>query len=74
MAAGVKLRSRQAVRLRAQGFTRDDSPGEDECGVRGWALVIKSSERPAVARYADDAIVDFAYTGNPLGYLFRFVA
>src|SRR5271170_6936839 len=32
MAAGVKARSREAVRLRAQGLTRDDSPGEDECG------------------------------------------
>jgi hypothetical protein len=27
---GVKLRSREAVHLWAQGFTRDDSPGEDE--------------------------------------------
>jgi hypothetical protein len=26
MAAGVKPRSREAVRLFAQGFTRDDSP------------------------------------------------
>jgi hypothetical protein len=30
MAAGVKLRSREAVCLLAQGFTGDDSPGEDE--------------------------------------------
>jgi hypothetical protein len=30
VAAGVKPRSRGAVRLFAQGFTRDDSPGEDE--------------------------------------------
>jgi hypothetical protein len=34
----------------------------------GWFEIL-----PA-ARHADDAIVDFAYTGNPLGYLFRFVA
>jgi hypothetical protein len=31
MAAWVKLRSREAVRLLAQGFTRDGSPGENEC-------------------------------------------
>jgi hypothetical protein len=30
MAAGVKPRSREAVRPLAQGFTRDDSPGENE--------------------------------------------
>ena len=30
MAAGGKPRSREAVRVFAQGFTRDDSPGEDE--------------------------------------------
>jgi hypothetical protein len=35
MAAGVKPRSREAVRVFAQGFTRDDSPGEDECRVLG---------------------------------------
>jgi hypothetical protein len=33
MAAGVKPRSREAVRVFAQGFTRDESPGEDECRV-----------------------------------------
>jgi hypothetical protein len=44
MAAGVKPRSREAVRVSAQGFTRDGSPGEDECGVlggwvgRGWVV------------------------------------
>jgi hypothetical protein len=31
MAAGVKPRSREAVRHLAQGFTRDDSPGDN-----GW--------------------------------------
>jgi hypothetical protein len=31
MAERVKPRSREAVRVFAQGFTRDDSPGEDEC-------------------------------------------
>jgi plasmid stabilization system protein ParE len=31
MAAGVKPRSREAVRLFPQGFTRDDCPGENEC-------------------------------------------
>jgi hypothetical protein len=30
MAVGVKPRSREAVRLWAQGFTRDDRPGENE--------------------------------------------
>jgi hypothetical protein len=30
MAAGVKPRSREAVRHLGQGFTRDDSPGENE--------------------------------------------
>jgi hypothetical protein len=30
MAERVKPRSREAVRLMAQGFTRDDGPGEDE--------------------------------------------
>jgi len=47
MAAGVKPRSREAVRVFAQGFTRDDSPGEDGCGAEktnpsrlpiGWGL------------------------------------
>jgi hypothetical protein len=33
MAARVK--SREAVRHFPQGFTRDDSPGEDECGGGG---------------------------------------
>jgi hypothetical protein len=33
MAAGVKPRSREAVRHFPQGFTRDDGPGEDEWGV-----------------------------------------
>jgi hypothetical protein len=32
MAAGGKLQSREAVRRLPQGFTRDDSPDEDECG------------------------------------------
>jgi hypothetical protein len=35
MAAGVKPGSREAVRVFAQGFTRDDSAGEDECGGAG---------------------------------------
>jgi hypothetical protein len=35
MAERVKPRSREAVRHFPQGFTRDDSPGEDECGVAG---------------------------------------
>jgi hypothetical protein len=41
MAAGVKPRSREAVRVFARGFTRDDSPGEDECGggAAEWVLV-----------------------------------
>jgi hypothetical protein len=30
---GVKPRSREAVRQFPQGFTRDESPGEDECEV-----------------------------------------
>jgi hypothetical protein len=32
---GGKPRSREAVRLFAQGFTRDDRPGEVECGGDG---------------------------------------
>jgi hypothetical protein len=35
MVERVKPRSREAVRHLPQGFTRDDSPGEDECGVLG---------------------------------------
>jgi hypothetical protein len=35
MAERVKPRSREAVRHFPQGFTRDDSPGEDECGGDG---------------------------------------
>jgi hypothetical protein len=48
MEAGVKPRSREAVRLWARGFTRDDGPGEDECGVlesgevRDGSLVVRS--------------------------------
>jgi hypothetical protein len=49
MAAGVKPRSREAVRVSAQGFRRDDSPGDDECGVLGgagmvrwWSVVVRS--------------------------------
>jgi hypothetical protein len=45
MAAGVKPRSREAVRLFAQGFTRDDSPGKDE-----WWLMIRAW-RTAIVRY-----------------------
>jgi hypothetical protein len=49
MAAGVKPQSREAVRLVAQGFTRDDSPGEEEWwaeqinpsrGMFGWGLSV----------------------------------
>jgi hypothetical protein len=42
MAAGVKPRSREAVRVFAQGFTRDDSPGDNEwrsCEVTSARLV-----------------------------------
>jgi hypothetical protein len=35
MAERVKPRSREAVRVFAQGFTRDAGPGEDECRVLG---------------------------------------
>jgi hypothetical protein len=34
MAERVKPRSREAVRLFPQGFTRDDRPGEDGWGAR----------------------------------------
>jgi hypothetical protein len=33
---GVEPRSREAVRLFPQGFTRDDSPGEDGWGLGIW--------------------------------------
>jgi hypothetical protein len=53
---GVKPRSREAVRLLAQGFTRDDSPGEDGCGVlwveRGmarWESVVVRSHATSIA-------------------------
>jgi hypothetical protein len=46
MAAGVKPRSREAVRHFPQGFTRDDSAGEDKCGGLGvwvkWGWLIGS--------------------------------
>jgi hypothetical protein len=37
-------------------------------------MVATHSGAPLLTRHADYAIVDFAYTGNPPGYLFRFVA
>jgi hypothetical protein len=40
MAAGVKPRSREAVRHFPQGFTRDDSPGEDEWWSRCSHLAV----------------------------------
>jgi hypothetical protein len=40
MAAGVKPRSREAVRVLAQGFTRDDGPGEDEWWPRACELAV----------------------------------
>jgi hypothetical protein len=51
MAERVKPRSREAVRVFAQGFTRDDSPGEDEWEVlgvwveRGWLVGSYERER-----------------------------
>jgi hypothetical protein len=42
MAAGVKPRSREAVRHFPQGFTRDDSPGEDEGGGSLVGVVVRS--------------------------------
>jgi hypothetical protein len=63
MAAGVKPRSREAVRLFPQGFTHDGSPGEYGCGVLGvsverdcerkssnWKNKSKRCERLAVFR------------------------
>jgi hypothetical protein len=40
MTVGVKPRSREAVRLLAQGFTQDDRPGEDEWWPRFLMIVI----------------------------------
>jgi hypothetical protein len=40
MAAGVKPRSREAVRVFAQGFIRDDSPGEDGWWLRASELAV----------------------------------
>jgi hypothetical protein len=40
MAERVKPRSREAVRVVAQGFTRDDSPGEDEWWRRSFDLAV----------------------------------
>jgi hypothetical protein len=44
MAAGVKLRSREAVRHFPQGFMCDDSPGEDVGVLRSGdgSLVVRS--------------------------------
>jgi hypothetical protein len=39
-AAGLKPRSREAVRVFAQGFTRDDSPGEDGWWLRASELAV----------------------------------
>jgi hypothetical protein len=45
MAAGVKPRSREAVRHLPQGFTRGDSPGEDEGGeILIW--LVRYRKRP----------------------------
>jgi hypothetical protein len=44
MAERVKPRSREAVRLVAQGFTRDDSPGEDGCGGAAGKLLRHAPE------------------------------
>jgi hypothetical protein len=49
MAAGVKPQSREAVRLVAQGFTRDDSPG-DYGWLRsvGFAIWLQKAHDPQV--------------------------
>jgi hypothetical protein len=47
MAERVKPRSREAVRHFPEGFTRDDSPGEDECGVLWAAGHVKKEIAPA---------------------------
>jgi hypothetical protein len=65
MPAGVKPRSREAVRPLAQGFTRDDSPGEDEW----WRRDSRSSVQPTKGPGAHSAgslvrtAVDFVAEG-----------
>ena len=48
MAERVKPRSREAVRLFPQGFTRDDSPGEDEWWPRACELAVAVWKKPGV--------------------------
>jgi hypothetical protein len=50
MAERVKPRSRGAVCVWAQGFTRDDSPGEDEWWRIGFDLAIGARKSPAQGR------------------------
>jgi hypothetical protein len=49
MAERVKPRSREAVRLWAQGFTRDDSPGEDEGVAASFLMIV--ARRTGIVRY-----------------------
>jgi hypothetical protein len=49
MVAGVKPRSREAVRLVAQGFTRDDRPGEDEGMAASFLMIV--GRRAGIVRY-----------------------
>jgi hypothetical protein len=51
MAERVKPRSREAVRVFAQGFTRDDSPGENEWQqppTAGFAICQQKAHEPQV--------------------------
>jgi hypothetical protein len=53
MAAGVKVRSREAVRHFPQGFRREGSHGEDEWGVL-WAAGLSGVLGVVVVLLPDD--------------------
>ena len=57
VAAGVKPRSRGAVRVFAQGFTRGDSLGEDECGVLGICVERKNKPQPGNVGWGLSAVL-----------------
>jgi hypothetical protein len=61
MAAGVKPRSREAVRVFAQGFTRDDRPGEDEWWPRDsyWSIQPTQVRRKVAPDLLSESAIDF---------------
>jgi hypothetical protein len=67
MAERVKPRSREAVRLLAQGFTREDIPGEDD-GVAASFLMIVEVDIAGVLRCSGRVLSALPITNRKTAY------